>query len=74
MLFLQYIIINLVLTKSSGPKRHADSLTAPIFAGLRLSPHTPTATQPPHLDVGENVAAVRDGIHCLTNFSGFGLF
>jgi hypothetical protein len=34
MLFLQYIIINLVLTKSSGPKRHAVSLTEPIFAGF----------------------------------------
>jgi hypothetical protein len=34
MLFLQYFMINLVLTKSSGPKRHAVSLTAPIFAGF----------------------------------------
>jgi hypothetical protein len=25
---------NLVLTKSSGPKRHAVLLTAPIFAGF----------------------------------------
>jgi hypothetical protein len=31
-LFLQYIMINLVLTKSSGPNRHAVSLTEPIFA------------------------------------------
>ncbi len=34
MLFLQYIMINLVLTKSSGPKSHAVLLTAPIFAGF----------------------------------------
>jgi hypothetical protein len=34
MLFLQYFMINLVLTKSSDPKRHAVSLTAPIFAGF----------------------------------------
>jgi hypothetical protein len=32
MLFLQSIIMNLVLTKSSGPKRHAVLLTALIFA------------------------------------------
>ncbi len=31
MLFLQYFIINLVLTKSSGPKRHAVAFTAPIL-------------------------------------------
>jgi hypothetical protein len=36
MLFLQNIIINLVLTKSSGPKSHAVSLTALIFAGFCL--------------------------------------
>jgi hypothetical protein len=39
MLFLQYIVTNLVLTKSSGPKSHAVSLTddfrlPPIFAGF----------------------------------------
>ncbi len=34
MLFLQYFMINLVLTKSSGPKRHAVLLTVPIFAGF----------------------------------------
>jgi hypothetical protein len=34
MLFLQYIMKNLVLTKSSGPKSHAVLLTAPIFAGF----------------------------------------
>jgi hypothetical protein len=34
MLFLQYIMINLVLTQSSGPKSHAVLLTAPIFAGF----------------------------------------
>jgi hypothetical protein len=34
MLFLQYFMINLVLTKSSGPKSHAVSLTAPIFAAF----------------------------------------
>ncbi len=34
MLFLQYIMTNLVLTKSSGPKCHAVLLTAPIFAGF----------------------------------------
>jgi hypothetical protein len=34
MLFLQYIMTNLVLTKSSDPKRHAVLLTAPIFAGF----------------------------------------
>ncbi len=34
MLFLQYIMKNLDLTKSSGPKRHAVSLTMPIFAGF----------------------------------------
>ncbi len=32
MLFLQSIMMNLVLTKSLGPKRHAVSLTALIFA------------------------------------------
>jgi hypothetical protein len=39
MLFLQYIMINLVLTKSSGPKSHAVLLTAPIFAGFYVG-HT----------------------------------
>jgi hypothetical protein len=34
MVFSQYFMINLVLTKSSGPKRHAVALTAPIFAGF----------------------------------------
>jgi hypothetical protein len=34
MVFLQYFMINLVLTKSSGPKRHAVAFTAPIFAGF----------------------------------------
>ncbi len=34
MLFLQYIMKNLVLTKSSGPKRHAVLLTEPNFAGF----------------------------------------
>jgi hypothetical protein len=34
MLFLQYILTNLVLNKSSGPKTHVVSLTAPIFAGF----------------------------------------
>ncbi len=34
MLFLQYFMINLVLTKSSGPKRHTVAFTAPIFAGF----------------------------------------
>jgi hypothetical protein len=43
MLFLQYFMINLVLTKSSGPKRHAVSLTAPIFAGFCVH----------HTDLGE---------------------
>jgi hypothetical protein len=33
-LFLQYIMTNLVLTKSSGPKSHAVLLTVPIFAGI----------------------------------------
>jgi hypothetical protein len=33
MLFLQYIMINLVLTKSSGLKSRAVLLTEPIFAG-----------------------------------------
>ncbi len=36
MFFLQYIIINLVLTKSSGPKSHAVSLTEPIFDGFSV--------------------------------------
>ncbi len=31
---LQYIMINLVLTKSSGPKHHAVLLNALIFAGF----------------------------------------
>jgi hypothetical protein len=31
MLFKQYIMINLVFTKSSGPKHHAVSFTGPIF-------------------------------------------
>ncbi len=34
MVFLQYFMINLVLTKSSGPKRHAVAFTVPIFAGF----------------------------------------
>jgi hypothetical protein len=34
MLFLQYIMINLVLTKPSGPKRHAVWLAAPIFTSF----------------------------------------
>jgi hypothetical protein len=36
MLVLQYIIINLVLAKSSGPKSHAVLLTEQIFAGFCL--------------------------------------
>jgi hypothetical protein len=62
MLFLHYFILNLVLTKYSGPKRHAVLLTAPIFAGFcvhqtdlgggggsRYSsfPPTPGGTRPP---------------------------
>jgi hypothetical protein len=61
MLFLQYIMTNLVLTKSSGPKRHAVLLTAPIFAGFCVHhtdlggggssyssfPPTPGGTRPP---------------------------
>jgi hypothetical protein len=31
MLFLQYFMKNLVLTKSSGPKRHSVAFTAPIL-------------------------------------------
>ncbi len=34
MLFLQSILINLVLTMSSGPKYNAVLLTAPIFASF----------------------------------------
>jgi hypothetical protein len=34
MLFLQYFMMNLVLTKSSGPKCHTVAFTAPIFAGF----------------------------------------
>jgi hypothetical protein len=34
MLFLQYIMTNLVLNKSSGPKSHAVLLTAPILASF----------------------------------------
>jgi hypothetical protein len=34
MLFLQAFMINLVLTKSSGPKGHAVAFNAPIFAGF----------------------------------------
>ncbi len=37
MFFLQPIIINSVLTKSSGPKRHAVFLTGLIFAGFCVS-------------------------------------
>ncbi len=33
-LFLQTILTNLVLTKSSGTKRHADAVTLPIFDGF----------------------------------------
>ncbi len=40
MFFLQYIMINLVLTKSSGPKSHAVSLTEPIFDGFSVYVHT----------------------------------
>ena len=61
MLFLQYIIIILVLTKASGPKRHAVLLTTPIFAGFCVYytdlsggassysnfPPTPGRTRPP---------------------------
>jgi hypothetical protein len=62
MLFLQYIMINLVLTKPSGPKCHAVLLTAPIFAGFCVYytdlgggggsnyssfPPTPSRTHPP---------------------------
>ncbi len=60
MLFLQYFIINLVLTKSSGPKCHVVSLTMPIFANfcvhhtdlgggtvaIALFPPTPAASAP----------------------------
>jgi hypothetical protein len=34
MLFLQYIMTNLVLPKSSGTKHHAVLLTAPVFTGF----------------------------------------
>jgi hypothetical protein len=37
MIFLQYIVINLVLTKSSGLKSHAVLLTELIFAGFCVS-------------------------------------
>jgi hypothetical protein len=62
MLFLQYIITNLVLTKSSGPKSRVVSLTEPIFAGSCVCvtqilvggdssyssfPPTPGGTRPP---------------------------
>jgi hypothetical protein len=61
MLFLHYIMTNLVLTMSSGPKSHAVSLTAPIFAGFCVYytdlsggassysnfPPTPGRTRPP---------------------------
>ncbi len=60
-LFLQAFITNLVLTKSSGPKRHAVAFTAPIFAGFSVShryqweeevavatfPPPPALTRPP---------------------------
>jgi hypothetical protein len=36
MLFLQTIKINLVLTKSSCPKRHAVAFTAPNFASFQV--------------------------------------
>jgi hypothetical protein len=65
MLFLQYIMINLVLTKSSGPKSHAVLLTAPIFVcvtqilgGMASSysnfPPTPPATPAPHPNLSLN--------------------
>ncbi len=34
MLFLQTTMINLLLTKFSGPKHHALALTGPIFVGF----------------------------------------
>ncbi len=34
MIFLQYIMINLVLSTPSGPKCHAVLLTVPIFASF----------------------------------------
>jgi hypothetical protein len=37
MLFVPTIMINLVLTKPSGPKRHAVAVTVPIFAGFSVS-------------------------------------
>jgi hypothetical protein len=53
MLFLQTIIINLVSTKSSGPKRNAAALTMPIFAHMSHTsqwgssfPSTPGRTRP----------------------------
>jgi hypothetical protein len=62
MLFLHSIMINFVLTKSSGPKRHAVLLTVPIFVGFCVChtdlgggvgssyssfPPTPGRTHPP---------------------------
>jgi hypothetical protein len=37
MIFLQTFMKNLVLTKSSGPKRNAVAFTAAIFAGFCVS-------------------------------------
>ncbi len=61
MFFLHYIMINLVLTKSSDPKRHA--VFAYRLRFLPVSGFPPPPTQLPHLGVGENAAAMRDGIH-----------
>ena len=41
-----------------------------LLPWLAAFPPPPTSTQPPHLDVGENVAAVRDSIYIKQPFLG----
>jgi hypothetical protein len=51
--FFQTFMINLVLTKPSGPKRHAVAFTAPIFAGFCVK----------HTDLSGGGGADGTGLH-----------
>jgi hypothetical protein len=57
MLFIQSIMINLVLTKSLGPKRHTVLLVGPIFASFYVC----------HTDLGKGVTKNRTS-HRTTKF------
>ncbi len=74
MLFVHYFIKKFSFNQGFRSKTPCGFTYRADFCWLAAFPPPPTATQPPHLDVGEYAAAVRDRLYCLTHFSGFGLF